>query len=292
MGGFASPLASEPISGDSLTQYLRSLTNYGGTTGTGWLGAAQPTVTGGLAQLGDAYSTTAAPAAYWQAILSGDPRTMTAAVAPTASMLSNIYSGALQNASTQMPAGGARAVTMAQLPQAQAAQVGNTLLGLQPAAATNLAGLAGVQAGIGGTTANVGLGQAQVGSNLLAQTLQALLQRRGQNVTQDMSNMGLLTGGLSSLMGNLTDLYKAGLFTGPGGASGQPSDIDLKTGIIPLGVVDGIPVYVWRFKSSGELAMGVIAQEVREIRPECIVEGSDGYLRVHYDQLFPQFRVN
>ena len=87
-----------------------------GTTGTG-LATLQPSID------------------FYTKLLSGDPTTMTQALSPTASNIAAITSGATDLASRGMPQGGARASTLANLPFAQASQVGNAALGLQPAAA-------------------------------------------------------------------------------------------------------------------------------------------------------------
>jgi hypothetical protein len=259
MGTFGLPLngsslTTEPVSGgdNSLSQYLRSLTNFGGTSGTAAFGTGQQLIQ---------------PAAdYWSAILSGNPQALTAATAPTASMLSTLYSGATNNASTGLPQGGYRSTQIAQLPFSQAQQVGNYLLGLQPQAASQLGQLGTTESGLG--------------SNMLAQTLQALMQRRGQNMTQDTANLGMLTSGLSSLLGSASGAYGANQM------AGAYSDERLKEGIVPLGMVEGIPVYAFRYKGDEEVRLGVMAQEVRDVRPDAVFEGPDGYLMVRYDKLF------
>lgn len=283
MGGFSlgqPGLANEPITGDSLTQYLRSLTNAGGSTAQQFMGQGAGIIGQGNTQLSKAFDTTMDPMAYWQAILRGDPKALTAATAPTANALSSIYSGAMSGESSGLPAGGYRSSSLAQLPQAQASQVGNYLLGLQPTAATNLNSIAGTQAGIGSATGQLGLGTAGIGSNMLAQILQALNTRRGQNMTQDTANMGMLTSGLESLVS-------------AGGGIGAKilSDVLSKEGLIKIGDVKGLPVYVFRYIGDDEVRMGVIAQEAREIVPEAVSEGTDHLLRVDYDLLFRRLEL-
>ncbi len=298
MGAFSLSLPGtqpQPISGDSLTQYWRSLSNQTGgaggqllQSGLGQVGVGQGSLGTAMGTTGTALDTTQPAVDYWKAILSGDPAALTKATAPTANALSQLFAGANSMESTNAPAGGARSATLAQLPQAQASQVGNYLLGLQPTAAQNLntlAGtqnsIAGTQGGIGTAQGNLGLGVSGQGTNLLQSTLQSLLQKLGINQSADNANMGLLTSGLQSIIG------------GGQSAAGYAtlSDVDAKTGIIPLGAVHGIPVYAWRYKGTGEIAMGVIAQEVRHIMPEAVVEGSDGLLRVNYDLLFSNLKV-
>lgn len=245
MGGFGIPLSgtASPYGG-SEGDYAKSLLNAFNPATTGTFNAGQNDI--------------GAATNYWNAILSGNPQALTAATAPTANMLSTLFSGATNNASTGLPQGGYRSTMMAQLPFAQASQVGNYLLGLQPQAAQQLTG--------------IGFGQDQTSMNLLQQALSAILGIRGQNNQSSAANVaaGAKLGG---------DLMNA--------ASGAyASDIRLKEGIVPLGVVEGIPVYAFRYKDDPEVRLGVMAQEVREVRPDAVFEGPDGFLMVRYDKLF------
>lgn len=304
MGGFSLNLPGitpEPVTGpeggdNTLIRYLRSVQNQGGAAispflnqGAGGIGTGQGTIGTGVGQLGTAFSTTQPAVDYWSKILSGDPRALTEATAPTANALSQVFSGATNNASQNTPAGGARNVMLAQLPQMQAQQVGNFLLGLQPQAATNLNQLAQTQGQIGSGTVSAGFGSGQlgigtagIGTNLYQQTLNALLGVRGQDVTETGQNKSLLGGILGG---------SGGSSNGQGGYSWSLSDIDAKTGLIPLGIVDGVHVFAWRYKETGELAMGVIAQEVQHVVPEAVSRGVDGFLRVNYDLLFRSLRM-
>lgn len=132
---------------------------------------------------------------FYNQLLAGDPTAMTQALAPTANLLSKVTSGAEGGASGGDPAGGYRAATMAGLPQAQAAQIGDAALNLQPQAAQALASLGNEQAGIGATqgqigqgVAGTGLGTAGVGTTLtgqggqnLQQLISAVLNKMGIN---------------------------------------------------------------------------------------------------------------
>ncbi len=64
------------------------------------------------------------------------------------------------------------------------------------------------------------------------------------------------------------------------------SDARLKRNIRPLYVrADGITVYRYRYNWSDIVYVGVIAQEVERIRPDAVVRGVDGFLRVRYQRL-------
>ena len=78
-----------------------------------------------------------------------------------------------------------------------------------------------------------------------------------------------------------------GGFRGGGGrGGGRRSDIRLKHEIVLLGRLDnGLGYYRFAYNGSEKPYVGVIAQEVRALRPDAVFRGRDGYLRVYYDRL-------
>lgn len=235
VGGGTGPfgITPQPVSGsdNSLTAFFRGLSNLLGAgstsalnaggnllgTGTGVAqggldiaGTGLPVINTGVGTMGTGLETLQPSIDFYNKILSGDPRATTEALAPTAANIAAITSGATTNASQGLPAGGYRASTLAGLPFAQAAQVGNAALALQPAAAQALEQLGGEQAQIGqeqvgaGTAAGnlglgisqTGLGLGQLGQGLTAQGFQAL-----ESAVQDMlSKMGInIQGGTANL---------------------------------------------------------------------------------------------
>lgn len=192
-GGFGSALAgnnsggvvNEPIEGDSLTQYLRSLFNLGsnqyqglmagGTQGVGQamdmsrqaagaLGPAAQTFGGLLPAAGQAmgaYGQMAqglAPALnYYQGIMAGGPDAMMA-LSPEIQQTRNSFQAAKNQLATTGPMGGGRASAMAQMPYQQGAALSNLYATARPAAAQALSSLG--TAGAGGL-AGLGLGGAQ-----------------------------------------------------------------------------------------------------------------------------------
>ena len=81
-----------------------------------------------------------------------------------------------------------------------------------------------------------------------------------------------------------------GAMRGGGGGGhrggGRRSDIRLKHDIVLLDYLDnGLGFYRFSYNGSDKAYVGVMAQEVEAIRPEAVVHGSDGYLRVNYDLL-------
>ena len=73
---------------------------------------------------------------------------------------------------------------------------------------------------------------------------------------------------------------------GGGGGGGRRSDIALKHDVVLLGhLANGLGYYRFSYLGSSKPYVGVIAQEVQSLVPEAVTRGSDGYLRVHYEQL-------
>jgi hypothetical protein len=228
-------LKTQPVSGDSLTQYFRSLSNQMGQTGAGAFntgasvfgqgvgatGAAGGTANTALDTFMKSLSTLDAPAHYWQDILAGGPAA-TAAIAPYATMVGQNYSNAGTAAKQGLPMGGYSSSVQAGLPFAQARDVNNSLLQLQPVAAGKLNDIANTQAqvgqgqtGAGTLQANIakiltdaGLGQEGVGSNLLQSVLNAILQKMGINVTESGQNKALAGSLANTVTGGATSIYR------------------------------------------------------------------------------------
>ena len=74
------------------------------------------------------------------------------------------------------------------------------------------------------------------------------------------------------------------------GGGGRRSDIALKHDINLLGYLgNGLGFYRFSYNGSDKAYVGVMAQEVQTLRPDAVVRGSDGYLRVFYDKLGLEF---
>lgn len=75
-----------------------------------------------------------------------------------------------------------------------------------------------------------------------------------------------------------------GLFGLLSGGIGLLSDIRAKTDIQVVGTLDnGLPVYLYRYIGSPEYHIGLMAQEVEEIKPDAVYVGDDGLKRVLYN---------
>lgn len=204
MGGFAAALSGqnmykdsdrfnpqltpEPVQGEgnSMTQYLRSLNNYSGTSGQNVF------QTGGnmAGQSGDYYSK----------ILSGNPAAIAQAMAPTINATNSAYKQQQQQVDQFAPMGGGRASQMAQLPFQKAGAISNIIAGAQPGAASAL-GTLGTQ-------------EQSLGLQQLQQALASLLEMRGQDVNEHGQSMQLAGQLGSSLMGSGASAYGSTLAAG------------------------------------------------------------------------------
>ncbi len=76
------------------------------------------------------------------------------------------------------------------------------------------------------------------------------------------------------------------------GGGGRRSDIRLKHDIALLGRLDnGLGIYRFSYNGSAKIYVGVLAQEVMEVRPDAAVLGRDGYWRVNYEKLGVKFET-
>jgi hypothetical protein len=83
-----------------------------------------------------------------------------------------------------------------------------------------------------------------------------------------------------------------GMVGGFRGGGGRRSDIALKENITLLGHVNnGVGFYRFVYRGSEEAYVGVMAQEVQAVRPDVVLRGRDGYLRVLYGRLGLKFET-
>jgi hypothetical protein len=66
----------------------------------------------------------------------------------------------------------------------------------------------------------------------------------------------------------------------------EASDTRLKRDVTQVGELDsGINLYRYRYLWSDTIYVGVMAQEVAAVKPDSVLRGADGYLRVDYARL-------
>ena len=56
-------------------------------------------------------------------------------------------------------------------------------------------------------------------------------------------------------------------------------------------LANGLGYYCFSYIGSDKAYVGVIAQEVEDVKPEAVTRGADGYLRVYYEKLGLKFRT-
>lgn len=106
-----------------------------------------------------------------------------------------------------------------------------------------------------------------------------------------VGQLGLGAGGLIAQAGQQqtsTSRSKPGIggFLGQVGAGIASSDERLKTDITPVGKnPDGLTVYQYRYKGEPGVYIGVMAQEVAELKPEALGPVVNGYMTVNYDKV-------
>ncbi|HYT08982.1 MAG TPA: hypothetical protein VEL77_15160 [Rugosimonospora sp.] len=194
-------VATQPVSGDSLTQFFRSLTNLTGTTGENLLNQGGATTAMGLGGVGQGFQTMQPSVDFYTKLLSGDPKTMTEALAPTSALIGQQFQRAGQGADANLPMGGYRSQVMSELPFAQAGMVGNAVLGLQPAAAQGLGQLGGLQGQLGLGVAGIGSQQTGQGLASLESAIQAALEKMGINIQGGTAhNFNTVAQGINALI--------------------------------------------------------------------------------------------
>ncbi|QCI69079.1 tail fiber domain-containing protein [Phreatobacter stygius] len=71
---------------------------------------------------------------------------------------------------------------------------------------------------------------------------------------------------------------------GGGAGSGGWSDIRLKRNIERVGSsASGLPIYAFEYIWGGPRYVGVMAQDVMQVKPEAVITTESGYLMVAYD---------
>lgn len=164
--------------------------------------------------------------------------------------------------------------------------------------------LMGMGAGAAGDIAGA-QGSAAIGS---AQARGSADIARGNVGTDLLSQFGAPSSPLGTALGSLLGGGGGGGVSGPGislpgGASsfgpsygmyGPPpgmkltpfSDARLKTNIKRVGTTnDGLGIYSYRMRWGGPTQLGVMAQEVEQVRPDAVTTHSSGYRMVDYDKV-------
>jgi hypothetical protein len=121
---------------------------------------------------------------------------------------------------------------------------------------------------------------------------------KGGMASGGMAGMGGGMAGMGGGMAGMAGAPRAGMAGGGRGGGGgmrgggRRSDIALKHDIALLGYLDNdIGFYRFAYNGSDTAYVGVMAQDVQRVRPDAVVRGRDGYLRVFYDKLGLTFQT-
>ena len=128
--------------------------------------------------------------------------------------------------------------------------------------------------------------------NLINQQIQMVMNQQGAPQSQFQNMLGPL----SALSGGGTQSYNPGkmdyLSLGAGTAGTiLASDVRLKENVKKVATINKINLYTWEWNETGKKVagdqrpFGVLAQEVRETRPDAVIENADGWLMVDYAKL-------
>lgn len=120
------------------------------------------------------------------------------------------------------------------------------------------------------------IGATNAYGNQMANAYNAQAQQWGQVA----SGIGQMTGGLANYFSKNSDP------TVMGAIGGMLSDRRAKKNIRRVGETDeGLPIYTYEYKDGGPTQMGVIAQEVAEVKPEAVVPHESGMMAVDYSKI-------
>ena len=155
-------LATEPISGNSLTQFIRSIEGMTGTQGQG-------AVTSGMNQAQSGVSAAGPALSFLTALTQGSEADVTQATQPQVDAITQQFD-AIRNMISLQPRGGGKTSALAEAPfqksgaiQRMQGDERTKAAGQLGGLATNLAGIgiseAGIGAGLEGTSANIALGK-------------------------------------------------------------------------------------------------------------------------------------
>lgn len=118
------------------------------------------------------------------------------------------------------------------------------------------------------------------GINSYGNTMANVYNAQAQQWGSVASGLGSMAGGGASYINSTSNPTFMGL------VGGMLSDRRAKKNIRRVGQTDdGLPIYTYEYKDGGPTQMGVIAQEVAEVKPEAVVPHESGMLAVDYSKI-------
>jgi hypothetical protein len=180
-------LALEPISGNSLTQFIRSIEGLTGTQGQNILGS-------GLAQEQQGITAAGPALNFLTQLTKGDQADVTAAAQPQIDQITQQFD-AIRNMISQQPRGGGKTTALAEAPFQKSGDIQRTEAQMRTQAAGQLGTLATQLADLGLGTAGLGAGLESTSSNIA-------LTKEGQDYGQatPIQTFGEFAAALNSLI--------------------------------------------------------------------------------------------
>lgn len=177
-------------------------------------------------------------------------------------------------------------------------QMGLQGAGLQMQGAQQLANLGNLGFGMGRQVQSDLMNQGNIQQLMQQQLIDAARQQFAGYTSAPASTIGYVSQalGASPIPQSQTTQNNPGLFDylTMGASLVGMSDMRLKTNVERVGdLPNGLGLYTWDWTEdakeaglSNSMNLGVIAQEVREVMPENVVETPSGYLAVRYDKVY------
>lgn len=165
-------LALEPIAGNSLDSFIRSIEGLTGTQGQGILQQGQQQTQSGV-------NATAPALQYLTQLTKGDQGDVTQAAQPEIDQINQQFD-AIRNLVSLQPRGGGKTTALAEAPFQKSAAIQRTEGDMRTGAAAQLGNLGTTLAGIGTT-------QEGLGANLESESANIALQKQGLDYSQSNS---------------------------------------------------------------------------------------------------------
>jgi len=130
----------------------------------------------------------------------------------------------------------------------------------------------------------------------IGQTALSQNQQAGQQYGQSASDLYTGMGNSIVAANQARQANKGSMFNTLLGAGAQlggaylMSDRRLKEDIEHIGEENGFPIYKFRYIGQSSPLIGVMSDDVKKIKPEAVIQDSQGYDRVNYDMIGVKFR--
>ena len=201
MGGYAAPpLAYEPIQGNSLTQFVRSIEGAAGGMGQQAFNQSGMTNSTGVQTVQGGLATAAPALANLTALTKGDQGNVNQAIEPEANKIRSSFA-AVRNIISGQARGGGKTSALAEAPYKERQEIQDTATKERENASAELAGLGMQESQLGLGEQQVALGQGSLAAQLIGESANTALTTRGQDFSNTFaSQFNQISQGLSALI--------------------------------------------------------------------------------------------